>query len=111
MRSTWGLLIALLVTVGVLCSYLLYRVMDLSVSLDHAWAEHRQVMADRQLLRALLEDLSKGQHHATTKPLIVGKYSTSHVVKEENGVLWVDGVGLRFAEEKLTGVMLLNDQK
>ena len=106
------MVILTVVSIGllVLCLFLLYVVVDRSVSLDHARSQQREISKERSVLRQLILDLSTAMKKSEIKTLLGSKYKGSHIVKEEDGnTIFVDGVGLRFHGEDLTDIVFMSE--
>ena len=104
------MLIVLTVALAALCLYLVYSVIDQSVSLDHARAAQRSVKEERALLRQLTLDLTKGAKRDEVKALLAAKYAQAHIVKEEDKeTIFVDGVGLRFRGDDLAEIVFMSE--
>lgn len=104
------MLIALSVALLALCLFLVYGVVDQSVSLDHARAAQRSLEEERAVLRKLALDLVKGAKRDEVKALLAAKYAQGHIVKQEdNGTIFVDGVGLRFRGDELADIVFMSE--
>jgi hypothetical protein len=93
----------------ILTGVLVYGVVDVSVSLDHAKAQQRALNSERALLRRLLLDLSRGTSKSEAMALVRQSYGSSIVKEEPNETVFVDSVGLVFRDAKLTDVVFLDD--
>ena len=110
MRRSLTALIVLTVALGVVCLYLVYSVVDQSVSLDHARAAHRTLEEERAVLRKLTLDLAKGTKREEVLALLATKYAQGHIVKaEEHDTIFVDGVGLRFRGDDLAEIVFMSE--
>ena len=93
-----------------LVGYLLYGVVDQAVSLAYARAAQTYLEEDRELLRQLAVDFAKGPRRRELEDLIQRKYRQGHLVKEEDGALFVDSVGLRFRGDELVAIEFMNER-
>jgi len=90
-----------------------YLVLDRAVSLDYARQEQKYLKESLALLKRISIDLlamksAGGPSRAEALLWFQEKYR-GHVVKEEDGVLFIDEIGLRFADGKLAEIVFLNE--
>jgi hypothetical protein len=109
MRRLLMLLAVVTVSVILLSLYLTYRLVDLSISLDHARAARQTLEEDRRILQTLTTNLAQGVKRDRLKSLVLKHYDKGYILKEEGDVLFVDGVGLRFAGDVFVGIVFMNE--
>ena len=109
MRRRVPVLLLLSVALGALCLYLVYSVVDQSVALDHARAAQRSLEEDRAVLRKLTLDLAKAAKRDEVEAVLATEYAQGHIVKREADTIFVDGVGLRFRDDELVGIVFMNE--
>lgn len=86
----------------------LVQLLDRSIAADHAQQEHRYQSKDLDLLRQLTIDLAACSDKAAFSKLLKSKYA-NRIVKEEDGLLFVDGVGFGFEGERLSQIRFMSE--
>lgn len=109
MKRTLYLLATAAAALSLLCVYLGYRVLDLSISLDHAHTGRRSADKEREVLQKLTLDLGKGTKRDAIEKMLAA-YAQGHVVKAEGAdTIFIDGVGLKFRDNELIGITFMSD--
>jgi hypothetical protein len=86
----------------------LYIFVNQSVSYDYTREEYKHRINEAKLMRELMLDFSKDKNKKEIMKIIKLKYS-SHILKEENGIFFIDSIGLKFDEDKLTKIIFMNE--
>lgn len=86
----------------------LYIFIDQSVSYDHLQQETAYLKEDLNLMRNLMVDLNGSIEMGKIRAILKNKYS-NRIIKEEDGYLFVDDIGLRFENNKLTRIVFMNE--
>lgn len=86
----------------------LVRLLDRSIAVDHAQQEHRYQSRDLDLLRQLTIDLAACSDKAAFTKVLKQKYP-NRIIKEEDGLLFVDGVGFGFEGDRLSRITFMSE--
>ena len=86
----------------------LYIFVDQSVSYDHLQREITYLREDRDLMRNLMMDFNGSISMVEVRTILKNNYS-NQIIKEENGSLFVDDIGFKFKNNKLTGIVFMNE--
>ena len=85
-----------------------YIFVNQSVSYDYTREECKHRINEAKLIRKLMLDFSQDKNEKEIMKIIKLKYS-NHILKEENGVFFIDSIGLKFDEGKLTKIIFMNE--
>ena len=86
----------------------LYVFINQSVTYDHTSEEYKHRAEDLKLMSELLTDFANHTQKEKIVSILKEKYS-HHVIKEEDGILFVDNIGLKFDGNKLTRIVFMNE--
>jgi hypothetical protein len=102
------------VTLGVIallsvaCLYLFYKVIDRSVSVDHLSTSVKHHKQTVQLLTELAVDLNQECRQPNPEQWFEQHYKAKHLISREDGMLFIDNVGLKFEGGKLRKISLMD---
>jgi len=86
----------------------LYIFVDRSVTYDYIRQEISYLKKDLGLIRNLMTDLKGTDDEEQIIKVLEKKYS-DHVIKKDDGYLFVDDVGLKFESGKLAEIVFMNE--
>jgi len=86
----------------------LYIFINRSVTYDHSQQEITHLKEDLNLMRSLIIDFNGYNDKETVVATLKNKYS-NRIIKEEDGALFVDDIGLRFENNRLSGIIFMNE--
>ena len=98
-----ALIFLLVSNVGWLATFI-----DQMITYDHTSQEYKYQRENLFLVKKLLLDFSKNITKEEILTILENTYS-KHLIKAEDGLLFVDGVGLKFEENKLTEITYMNE--
>lgn len=102
------LLVAIVLGLTVLCAILAWRIVDRSVTLDHTQTELDHKVDTLNMMKNLVLDLREAEGRAETLALLRSRYPQQ--VKEDGSLILVRDIGLRFEEDELVELVLLEDR-
>ena len=85
-----------------------YIYFDRALTNDYMQQEMNHLKEDINLMRNLIIDLSCLNDKNKIISLLKSKYSKC-IIKEEDGALFVDRIGLKFINNKLSSIVLMNE--
>lgn len=86
----------------------LFVFINQSVTYDYTLEENKHLIKDIKLMRELMADFSKHESKEEIMKVIKDKYS-GHIIKEEEGILFIDRIGLKFEGTKLAKIVFMNE--
>jgi len=86
----------------------LYESIDQSVTHDYTMQGYKYLKEDINLMRELMTDFSEHESKDRMVKIVKDKYS-GHIVKEEEGILFIDRIGLKFEGNKLAKIAFMNE--
>ena len=93
---------------GLLCLWLLYMLVDQSITVSHQRDSLRHHEQTRLLLAQISVDIAAHGEHKDLEHWLAERYKTSRIVKREDGALFIDAVGLRFRDGKLSEIVFMD---
>lgn len=86
----------------------LYSFINRSVTYDHLQQETTHLKENINLMKGLMVDFSRSIDKEKIVTVLTKEYS-NQIIKEEDEVLFVDNIGLKFENNKLTSIIFMNE--
>ena len=85
-----------------------YIVVDQGITYHYTREDFKYRIKEAKLMKSLMMDFCKGENREKIMKIVNEKYS-DHILKEDNGVFFVDSIGLKFSGGKLSEIVLLDE--
>jgi hypothetical protein len=86
----------------------LYVFINQAVTYDHTREEYKHLIKDIKLMKKLMTDFGKHENKEQMVKILKDRYS-DYIIKEEEGILFVDRIGLKFDGNNLTEIVFMNE--
>lgn len=94
----------------VFCLWSLYHVIDQAVTIHYMKIGYEDQEKTLNLLSKLTVDLNQVSHRSEILSLIKKKYPGYMITEEDNGVIYIGEVGLKFDGDKFIGIVFMNKE-
>ncbi len=85
-----------------------YLSVNQAITYDYTMQGYKYLKEDIKLMRELMADFSEHESKEEMMKIIKDKYS-GHIIKEEEGILFIDRIGLKFEGNKLARIVFMNE--